>query len=120
MTAAANPSLCPLCQQPNDCQLCTTAAYKGACWCMTVEIPEALLAQVPADSRNKACICRDCVTAFHRNQPSNATAQKILPGDFYFETGRMVFTAEYHSRRGYCCGSGCRHCPYPKHLVALK
>ncbi|MDX5478959.1 MAG: DUF5522 domain-containing protein [Cyclobacteriaceae bacterium] len=24
----------------------------------------------------------------------------------------MVFTAQYHSRRGYCCGSGCKHCPY--------
>lgn len=24
----------------------------------------------------------------------------------------MVFTAQYLRRRGYCCGSGCRHCPY--------
>jgi hypothetical protein len=24
----------------------------------------------------------------------------------------MVFTAAYHLKRGYCCGSGCRHCPY--------
>jgi hypothetical protein len=36
---------------------------------------------------------------------------KILPGDFYFDSGWMVFTAEYHLRRGYCCGNGCRHCP---------
>lgn len=35
-----------------------------------------------------------------------------LPGDFYLEAGFMVFTAQYHLRRGYCCGSGCRHCPY--------
>ena len=28
----------------------------------------------------------------------------------------LIFTEEYHTRRGYCCGSGCRHCPYePKH-----
>ena len=33
--------------------------------------------------------------------------------DFYFtEEGFMVFTATYLARRGYCCGSGCRHCPY--------
>jgi hypothetical protein len=32
--------------------------------------------------------------------------------DFYFEDGLMVFTAAYLLRRGYCCGSGCRHCPY--------
>jgi iron complex transport system substrate-binding protein len=32
--------------------------------------------------------------------------------DYYFENGFMVFTASYLRRRGYCCGSGCRHCPY--------
>ncbi|HRI20572.1 MAG TPA: DUF5522 domain-containing protein [Panacibacter sp.] len=24
----------------------------------------------------------------------------------------MVLTKAYHQRRGYCCGNGCRHCPY--------
>ena len=28
------------------------------------------------------------------------------------ETGRIVFTAVYHLKRGACCESGCRHCPY--------
>ena len=23
-----------------------------------------------------------------------------------------VFTADFLARRGYCCDSGCRHCPY--------
>jgi iron complex transport system substrate-binding protein len=32
--------------------------------------------------------------------------------DYYLESGTMVFTANYLERRGYCCGSGCRHCPY--------
>jgi iron complex transport system substrate-binding protein len=32
--------------------------------------------------------------------------------DYYNENGAMVFTAGYLQRRGYCCGSGCRHCPY--------
>jgi len=32
--------------------------------------------------------------------------------DFYFENGLMVFTEKYHLKRGYCCQSGCRHCPY--------
>jgi len=32
--------------------------------------------------------------------------------DYYNENGVMVFTASYLQRRGYCCGSGCRHCPY--------
>ena len=35
---------------------------------------------------------------------------------YYFEGSRIVFTPQYHIERGYCCGSGCRHCPYePKH-----
>jgi hypothetical protein len=32
--------------------------------------------------------------------------------DYYFEGPYMVFTAAYHLKRGFCCGSGCRHCPY--------
>jgi len=27
-------------------------------------------------------------------------------------TGLSVFTAAFLADRGYCCGSGCRHCPY--------
>jgi hypothetical protein len=32
--------------------------------------------------------------------------------DFYMENGLVVFTEAYHRKRGYCCKSGCRHCPY--------
>jgi hypothetical protein len=32
--------------------------------------------------------------------------------DYYMENGFVVFTAAYHLKRGYCCKSGCRHCPY--------
>jgi hypothetical protein len=32
--------------------------------------------------------------------------------DFYWEGSAMVFTSAYHLRRGSCCGSCCRHCPY--------
>ena len=43
----------------------------------------------------------------------------LLQEDFYIDdkTGYIVFTKAYHLKRGYCCGSGCRHCPYePKHV----
>jgi Family of unknown function (DUF5522) len=26
--------------------------------------------------------------------------------------GRLVFSATYHLRRGYCCGNKCRNCPF--------
>jgi iron complex transport system substrate-binding protein len=32
--------------------------------------------------------------------------------DYEVEGGAMVFTSSYLKRRGYCCGSGCRNCPY--------
>jgi len=38
----------------------------------------------------------------------------LAPEDFYYEGPYIVFTAAYHLKRGYCCGSGCRHCPYDK------
>ncbi len=37
--------------------------------------------------------------------------------DFYWEGAVMVFTARYHLRRGQCCESGCRHCPYRGNVV---
>lgn len=37
----------------------------------------------------------------------------LLEGrDYTLENGAMVFTASYLQRRGYCCDSGCRNCPY--------
>jgi hypothetical protein len=37
----------------------------------------------------------------------------LQPGeDFYYDGPYMVFTAQYHLKRGTCCNSGCRHCPY--------
>ena len=28
------------------------------------------------------------------------------------EEGLIVFTEKYLRERGYCCGNGCKHCPY--------
>jgi len=45
-----------------------------------------------------------------------APMRKFIPleeGDYYIsEEGYKVFTEQYHLKRGYCCESGCRHCPY--------
>jgi hypothetical protein len=42
-------------------------------------------------------------------------ALPLQPGDFYYTPeGYLVFTEQYHRRRGFCCGSGCRHCPWKK------
>jgi len=62
-----DPSCCPLCGQPNECQLCTVSIYKGPCWCAHEEMPAALLARVPETLRNRACICRACVEQYRRD-----------------------------------------------------
>uniref|UniRef100_A0A7S3EKN6 Fe/B12 periplasmic-binding domain-containing protein n=1 Tax=Rhodosorus marinus TaxID=101924 RepID=A0A7S3EKN6_9RHOD len=36
------------------------------------------------------------------------------------ETGLFVFTSLAHKRRGRCCGSGCRHCPFGHENVSLE
>ncbi|MBC7740741.1 MAG: hypothetical protein H7061_00990 [Bdellovibrionaceae bacterium] len=36
------------------------------------------------------------------------------------ETGLQVITSFYLLRRGYCCTSGCRHCPYGMHELNKK
>jgi hypothetical protein len=43
----------------------------------------------------------------HADAVSNAEPCYIDP-----TTGLSVFTAAFLADRGYCCESGCRHCPY--------
>ncbi len=39
--------------------------------------------------------------------------QNLDPEDYYLsQEGYIIFTEQYHLKRGYCCKSGCKHCPY--------
>ena len=40
--------------------------------------------------------------------------QELTEGDDYYcsDKGMIVFTEQYLLDRGYCCGNGCKHCPY--------
>jgi hypothetical protein len=46
--------------------------------------------------------------------------KELIEGvDFYYnEQGLMVLTEKYHLERGYCCGNGCRHCPFEYERVS--
>lgn len=47
---------------------------------------------------------------FENKKMLNISPEK---GDYYTnEQGYRVFTEQYHLKRGYCCRSGCKHCPY--------
>ena len=45
-------------------------------------------------------------------QEAAATTPELAPEDYYYEGPYLVFTAAYHLKRGTCCNSGCRHCPW--------
>lgn len=77
-----NPAQCPLCEQPNGCQLCSPATSKVPCWCARTEIPAALLAHVPEDRRDRACVCRSCIEKHYLKQA----------GDTPHATRRAAFT----------------------------
>lgn len=53
----------------------------------------------------------------------------LKEGTHYYinEEGYVVLTRQYHLEKGYCCGMGCKHCPYeyenvpePKRTELLK
>ena len=55
----------------------------------------------------------DWITELHYKE---FVKPKLQQDDFYWEGGTMVMTENYHKKRGSCCGSRCRHCPYwPKY-----
>ena len=44
---------------------------------------------------------------------NDAKPKRLVQGiDYYVEGTKFVFTSAYHLKRGYCCNSRCRHCPY--------
>lgn len=50
---------------------------------------------------------RERIMEAHRRAVDSGLSTYRDPG-----TGLMVMTAGYLAERGYCCSSGCRHCPY--------
>ena len=38
--------------------------------------------------------------------------------DFYREANNIVFTPRFLLKRGYCCNSSCRHCPYRQNTAS--
>jgi hypothetical protein len=70
------------------------------------------LARIPEEVRRTVCVCRRCLIEARRDEAKMRPLPRPGAGDFYLEGENVVFTGEYHKRRGYCCGSGCRHCPF--------
>jgi hypothetical protein len=44
---------------------------------------------------------------------SDGSPRPFVEGvDYYIEDGLLVLTEHFLKKRRYCCGSGCRNCPY--------
>ena len=100
---------CPLCGRANQCRMADHGLHKGPCWCDRAEFPAELLARAANSTKGPRCICQECLGAFRKESKWHP---RPGAGDYYLEEGKIVFTEAYHLRRAYCCGSGCRHCPY--------
>jgi hypothetical protein len=54
---------CPLCGGPNGCAASASGSFETPCWCMSVAFAPELLARLPAEAVNRACICARCAGA---------------------------------------------------------
>jgi len=95
---------CAACQQPFECRQGDILR----CHCYSVKLSETQ--QAALASKYNDCLCHVCLEQY----AASSIPPKEEAPDFYIENGRYVFTAHYLQKRGYCCGNGCRHCPYPK------
>lgn len=104
---------------------CSTEDNGNSCWCNRYPplfIPDPVI----------NCMCPQClhqatkekidayIAEMTVEKALNSNIAKDLPPtkqlirgiDYYLENTSFVFTAWHHLRRGSCCKSGCRHCPY--------
>lgn len=55
-----DPQSCPACGASNGCSLADPRSATQNCWCFSVSIDPAVLAALPAELRDKACLCPRC------------------------------------------------------------
>jgi hypothetical protein len=54
---------CPLCGAFNQCVPAQAATFDVDCWCRSVTINTEVLAAIPSEQLNKACLCPRCAGA---------------------------------------------------------
>jgi len=111
---------CPTCNTNFSCEV----EKAKECWCaqmptiLPIEETSTCLCPSCLKNKTKAAIeqyAREVKSGTRKNEaPKHAVAkQKMLEGiDYYMEDGLLVMSSWFHLKRGACCGSGCRHCPY--------
>lgn len=94
----------------------------GLCWCSA--LPNFMPLEIEGD-----CLCRECLIDIQNekiNQLINSSPLEeiikiaaqyksddlFLKLDYTIEDDKWVFTKWFLLKRGFCCNSGCRNCPY--------
>jgi membrane protease subunit (stomatin/prohibitin family) len=54
---------CPRCGQPNRCSQAGQAQPVQDCWCFHTPIERSVLDELPAEQRDKTCLCPNCARA---------------------------------------------------------
>lgn len=61
--------ICPLCGGANQCAPAEAGSFDVACWCSAVSISAEVLARVPAELINTACLCPSCAGMLCEAEP---------------------------------------------------
>ena len=105
--------ICPRCNKEFNCH----SEHIATCACSKISLThetKSFLANTFYD-----CICTDCLgklnqlVAQEKQYPFPGRGGALVEGIHYYqEDDYRVFTEFYLLSRGFCCRSGCRHCPY--------
>jgi hypothetical protein len=115
-TDQATAKNCSQCGAPFGCG---ASSPDVNCWCVNLKHVG------PVAGEAQDCLCPRCLAeaiakmaldesrARERQASGPSPAVSLVEGeDYYLEGAAMVFTTSFLLRRGYCCESGCRHCPF--------
>ncbi len=120
------------CSRCNTVFQCGATEENGHCWC---NIYPPLFKPDPLNN----CMCTACLHSATKEKidvyVTEMTVEKALAAnkanelpktkhfiegiDYYLEISFWVFTEWHHLKRGHCCKSGCRHCPYEFKKITL-
>jgi hypothetical protein len=75
-TLSPDPTRCPLCGGDNRCAMeieRATGLAQAPCWCVAQSFSAELLNRLPEAARGQACICGNCLAAFHASRTPNGS-----------------------------------------------
>ena len=105
--------ICPRCKKEFSCN----SEDISVCACSQVKLSNETKSFLA--NTFYSCLCNECLTelnllvAKEKEFPFPGRGGELIEGIHYYNEGEYrVFTEFYLLSRGFCCRSGCRHCPY--------